>query len=773
MSDNLEKIPFSIEISRIIEVLASQIYPSPLALLRENTQNSYDAILLRKHAGQQFNPLIEITISASQIKVSDNGIGMTKEDLRNHYWRAGSSSKNNPEAKSAGVVGTFGIGAMANFGIAEELTVTTESALSGARTRSEAKRSTLSATENCIPFINEESTGSPGTTVTAFILPEKALSVEQAITYISEFVSFLPIRVLVNGQLASQKDLAAAVSELPQVWQFTEEKKEIGGGFKADVNISGAASGEVRIALSKLYQGDKFLDGRLILRQGVGTLRTFRSGFGLANTSVHSAYQFGGIADFLFLQPTAGREALTTESIQLLQTIMPRIDELVSRKLAEYPESGNNTNFMTWVIQHAQYQLLTHLKVQLEPGTATQLSEISIRSKENPYLIYGGNDPSTISHASEDRPLIILTRSNPRRQCEHEYLKRFCSIEEISDNPVVQKTKSRDQWSMPESALSYRLSSILASDYFLSSNFSFGKISHGLPILVTKQSEPVEICLDPDGTTTKLLLTLYKTNFSAFDGMVKDFVRNIVFPRVSDLVPSSTRQGAEAFLKTLQRNREFFEYESADSDSIYSVWQDYNDGKLTQEEAAAKSSTIAAQSFQVIDSSAAASVRDVVPDIIDNEAALQQDESPGEDTQKFEALPPILRTQTLTHLKLLTIPDDESDLKGFRCFIAISERVREASGDFFLQPHRTSVVWGGQKVLFIFEHHSGKFGLYYDVQTQELVNEVSGGRSFQTCTIVLKNKIFIPVPPELQASFLPRGIEKKRLEIRSEILYIE
>ncbi|MEB0165021.1 ATP-binding protein, partial [Glaciimonas sp. CA11.2] len=104
MSDNLEKIPFSIEISRIIEVLASQIYPSPLALLRENTQNSYDAILLRKHAGQQFNPLIEITISASQIKVSDNGIGMTKEDLRNHYWRAGSSSKNNPEAKSAGVV---------------------------------------------------------------------------------------------------------------------------------------------------------------------------------------------------------------------------------------------------------------------------------------------------------------------------------------------------------------------------------------------------------------------------------------------------------------------------------------------------------------------------------------------------------------------------------------------------------------------------------------------------------------------------------------------
>jgi molecular chaperone HtpG len=36
----------------------------------------------------------------------------------------------------------------------------------------------------------------------------------------------------------------------------------------------------------------------------------------------------------------------------------------------------------------------------------------------------------------------------------------------------------------------------------------------------------------------------------------------------------------------------------------------------------------------------------------------------------------------------------------------------EERGEFFLQPHSTSVVWGGQKVLFVFEHHSGQFGLY-------------------------------------------------------------
>src|SRR6266567_6047108 len=121
MNETAEKIPFSIEISRMIELLAAQIYPTPFALLRENVQNSFDAILLRKHLGQQFDARIDVTIEPTRVCVADNGIGMSREDLRNHFWRAGSSSKNTDDARAAGVVGTFGIGAMANFGIASEL----------------------------------------------------------------------------------------------------------------------------------------------------------------------------------------------------------------------------------------------------------------------------------------------------------------------------------------------------------------------------------------------------------------------------------------------------------------------------------------------------------------------------------------------------------------------------------------------------------------------------------------------------------------------------
>ena len=39
-----EGIIFKVETTRVLEILAREIYDSPLALLRENLQNAYDAV---------------------------------------------------------------------------------------------------------------------------------------------------------------------------------------------------------------------------------------------------------------------------------------------------------------------------------------------------------------------------------------------------------------------------------------------------------------------------------------------------------------------------------------------------------------------------------------------------------------------------------------------------------------------------------------------------------------------------------------------------------
>ena len=139
-----KRIAFKVEFSRILQLLSDQIYQSPLALLRENTQNAFDAIRIREAHGDAFTPAIHVDVSDDAVIVSDNGIGMTAEDIEKSFWYAGHSSKNTDLARSAGVVGTFGIGAMANFGVADHLSVDSQSAITGERTDSSVQKSDLS-----------------------------------------------------------------------------------------------------------------------------------------------------------------------------------------------------------------------------------------------------------------------------------------------------------------------------------------------------------------------------------------------------------------------------------------------------------------------------------------------------------------------------------------------------------------------------------------------------------------------------------------------------
>jgi molecular chaperone HtpG len=767
-----EHIPFHVELSRIIEVLAKEIYQSPLALLRENTQNAFDAILLRRHLGQRFAPRIEITIAPESVQIVDNGIGMTRDDLKQHFWRAGASSKNTTEAREAGVVGTFGIGAMANFGIAEALEVETESALTHERTFTAAERATLSTTQETIEVSALPGTGKPGTSVTARLAPDESVDVGSAEDYLEEFVAFVDVPVAINGRLVSQQDMTEA---LPSPTQRTKNigRVELAAELEASVIVGVApTTGEIWLRCDEMLLHGQPVPGVVILKQGVSSLRTFRSGFGLATAGVSSHYQFGGLADMRVLEPTAGREALTTASLQILQSLVGGADHLASEQIAMRREADLNTSFMHWVVSHGRYDLCGKLTARVEPASErgrVTLSDLAEASHKRPVRVYAGGDQSLIGvFASDDSPLVVLAGQQPRRQCEDGYLAKYAEIESVTDAPRIIRRKPRKSWSVEEQALVFRVTSILETDYFLQANVELAFLSHELPVLAQEANGEVRLALDPTAPTFGVIRELYKSDFGAFGSMAKDFVRNFVFPRVADYVPSSTRQGAEAFLKTIGRTHDVFEYERGDLGTLTSVWQDYLDGKIPLSEAANRATVIVQRNVQEFDRAATATVRTVVPDVVDNETTLDV-----RDSMTLEPTPPIMRTDTRSEAKLLLIDSADPAVKGYRGFIALSDRAREERGEFFLQPHSTSIVWGGQKVLFIFEHHSGRFGLYYDLQASESVSAESGGGPFPTATIVLGNRIYIPVPDALLGAFVPEGQEKKRFEVRSDLLFTE
>ncbi|MDP3608688.1 MAG: ATP-binding protein [Methylophilus sp.] len=767
-----EFIPFAVDTSRVLELLAKQIYQSPLALLRENTQNAFDATLLCKHRDPQYEPKIEIEVSPQRVVVRDNGIGMTADDLKRHFWQAGSSSKNTDEARKAGVVGTFGIGAMANFGIADTLEVLTESAITGERTRCVAKRDELKFNQDCIATEKLPSTGVHGTEIIASIVPETPIDVKAVKAYVTEFVAILDTPVSLNGECISGQSIEQLVPPVSAVWSDELTNVQLSPRFIADVSVKISINADLGLSIRNLRWNGVALEGRLLLRSGIATLRTFRSGFGLATVSVGSTYQFGGIADVQCFQPTAGREALTTDSMQLLQNVITDIDSFTSVMLSTHQEVDSSTPFMQWVCAHNRYELCGKLKISMQPGERTTLNEIKEWTRESPMPLYDGTDQIVISsYSTDDKPLLILARNNPRKQCEINYLQKFCKVETVSNSPRIDTLAQESTWTSAQGSLAFRIKTILESDYFLPSDVLFGKISHQLAMLVEFKAETATIVLDADGPTVATILGLYYSEYAAFGSMVKDFVRNAIFPKVADRVPSSTRQGAEAFLRAIRRPREIFEYEETDTSNLSLIWTDYEEGKISLKEAVSRSQTAARNSVQFVESGSTAKVADVVPDVVPNEQTTHIDN--GEEEQPLVALPAIMRTDVSSSMKLLTIPHDQPALRGYRCFIALTEKVRTEMGDFFLQPHKTSIVWGGQKVLFIFLHHSGEFGLYYDLQTRDSISEHSGGKAYQTSTMVLKDTIYIPVPEEIAESFIPIPGARKRFEVRCDLLRVD
>ena len=282
----------------------------------------------------------------------------------------------------------------------------------------------------------------------------------------------------------------------------------------------------------------------------------------------------------------------------------------------------------------------------------------------------------------------------------------------------------------------------------------------------------MQVVLAPEASHVRNLLELYATDYAAFGAMVKDYVRSVIFPKVQDLVPSSRKAGADAFLRVIRSKRERVEYEAADLESLTKVWRKFIEGRMTMADAARQTSRLERRSIQVVGPSSTAAVSQVVPDVLENEQSLRDWHLLSEEAT-LEPLPPVMRREIPCEAKVLTIGGGEVAVRGYHLFVAIADGIRRERGEFFLQAHRTTVVWGGQKVLFIFEHHSGRFGLYYDVLMPEMIDVEAGGGRVPSSTLVLRDRMYIPIPDEIRAAFIPAEGRTKRFEVAADLIHVD
>ena len=138
-----EQHEIKINLPGLLKILGSNIYAEPDVAVREMIQNAHDTCIIRKTKDDAFDqPKIHISFDkpAKTLTISDNGAGMTEDELHNYLSTIGEGftkvQKDDLRGANAQeallLIGQFGLGLLSAFSVADKVEVFTRSFREGA-----------------------------------------------------------------------------------------------------------------------------------------------------------------------------------------------------------------------------------------------------------------------------------------------------------------------------------------------------------------------------------------------------------------------------------------------------------------------------------------------------------------------------------------------------------------------------------------------------------------------------------------------------------------
>lgn len=126
---------FRVDLNGVLEILSDHLYSSADVFVRELLQNAVDAIFARQQIGNlvyNFEPEIHFeyfddhSLGSRRLMISDNGIGLTEEEMHQFLSVIGTSSKKMAAMRNS-FIGQFGIGLLSCFMVSDEIVVVSKS----------------------------------------------------------------------------------------------------------------------------------------------------------------------------------------------------------------------------------------------------------------------------------------------------------------------------------------------------------------------------------------------------------------------------------------------------------------------------------------------------------------------------------------------------------------------------------------------------------------------------------------------------------------------
>jgi molecular chaperone HtpG len=120
---------FQVDLQGIVDLLSNHLYSSPRVYLRELLQNAVDAITARQATDPEAPRRIDVRTSDDLLSISDTGIGLRPDEVRELLATIGRSSKRDEIGFArTEFLGQFGIGLLSAFMVADEIEVVTQPA---------------------------------------------------------------------------------------------------------------------------------------------------------------------------------------------------------------------------------------------------------------------------------------------------------------------------------------------------------------------------------------------------------------------------------------------------------------------------------------------------------------------------------------------------------------------------------------------------------------------------------------------------------------------
>lgn len=215
----METLSFQAEAQQLLELMIHSVYSNKDIFLRELISNSSDALDKRRFEavrqpellpeGTELAIRIDADPAARTLSVSDNGIGMTREEVRDligtiaksgtqEFLRALREAKD--AAASTALIGQFGVGFYSTFMVADRVVMVTRRAGEETATRWESAGDGFYT-------LDDAEREEPGTTVTLHLKPAdeedglkdftKEWEIRQLVRQYSDFVAY-PVRMEVE-----------------------------------------------------------------------------------------------------------------------------------------------------------------------------------------------------------------------------------------------------------------------------------------------------------------------------------------------------------------------------------------------------------------------------------------------------------------------------------------------------------------------------------------------------------------------------------------------